>query len=91
MTRMAVNSTALGIILSIVFAFAVFLSRVMFEDARADTRSIKDDLKAHSAMQNEVISDLKRKDAVTEQRFVAVESKLDEVRNDVKELLRRSK
>ena len=90
MGRVVVNSTALGILLSITFAFAVFLSRTMFDEARADIRGTQAELKQHEQTDAEVVGDLRMKNAVTMHQLSAMDAKVEEVRRDVKELLKRN-
>jgi hypothetical protein len=52
----------------------------MFEEARADIRMGQAELKKHVETNGVIIGDMRTQDAITMQKVLSLESKVDEVR-----------
>ncbi len=86
MTKAIVHSSVLMTVLGVVFALAVFLTKTLFEDARA----LGADFRSHELEARTIVSDLRGKDAILEARVVGLDKKMDEANRKLDFIIERS-
>lgn len=85
MSKIALSGSFLAIVTSVIFAFAMFLSKTMFDDARA----LATEFRLHQVTANQKIQQLENTDALLSERMQYMEKTLLEIKTDVKQLLKR--